>query len=94
MGVGVLLKDPHLAVAGGATAVGALALQRFLPWIPWLIAAAMAYLAIRYAIKHHIGAKLWAKDRAKLVQVADQVSDISKGATFQSISDDLAKHLA
>lgn len=93
VGVGIALKDPHLIAAGAGTAVGALALQRFLPWIPWLLAAAMAYLALRYAIKHHLGAKLWAKDRAKLVQVAAQVSDVSRGATFDSIAADLTAHL-
>lgn len=58
IGIGVALKEPHLATAGAATAGGALALQRCLPWIPWLIAAGAAYMAIRYAIKHHLVAKI------------------------------------
>lgn len=100
IGAGVYLKDPHLVAAGAATSGGALALQRFLPWIPWLLAGAMAYLALRYAIKHHLCDKLLKsvrvtadKDRAKLVQVAAQVSDVSKGATFDSIAKDLDAHL-
>lgn len=93
VGVGIALKSPHLVAAGAGTAVGALALQRFLPWIPWLIAAALAYLAILYAVKHGALGKIAAKDRAKIQQVYAQVVNPARGATFDSIATDLAQHL-
>ena len=98
IGVGVALKDPHLVAAGVATSVGALALQRFLVWIPWLIAAAAVYMAIRYAIKHKLLANVWAKDRAKLEEVrtiaTNAVATVTPhAATLAGIADDLTAHL-
>lgn len=96
-GAGVYLKSEPLATSGVAVSVGALALQRFLPWIPWLIAAGMAYLAIRYAVKHHLLLGPATKDRAKLKQIANTVSiaavDGTKAPTFAALADDLAEHL-
>lgn len=96
-GAGVYLKSEPLITSGVAVSVGALTLQRFLPWIPWLIATGMAYLAIRYAIKHHLLLGPATKDRAKLKQVANTVAiaavDGTKAPTFASLADDLAEHL-
>lgn len=96
-GAGVYLKSEPLVTSGIAVSVGALTLQRFLPWIPWLIATGMAYLAIRYAIKHHLLLGPATKDRAKLKQVANTVAiaavDGTKAPTFASLADDLAEHL-
>ncbi len=97
VGAGVYLKSEPLATSGATVAVGALSLQRFLPWIPWIIAGGLAYLAIRYAVKHHVGQKLWAKDRCKLQHVANKVAiaamDPAKAPDFVALADDLAEHL-
>lgn len=96
---GILPSKPATAgaVAGGTLAVGALTLQRFLPYIPWLIVAGLVCGLGWLALHNRKIKALWKKDRAKLQQVANTVAiaatDGTKAPTFAALADDLAKHL-